>query len=85
MHVIGNTKDHCCYVAGYPCKFLEENTVKGRRWACGLRRELKSWDKVHNDTRYLEHVKPHWKEKNIADCGDWPGPGNICAECGVKD
>ena len=49
-----NTEDHCCYINGSPCKFLEENTERGKRWSCGLRRELGSWQKVITDSRYFE-------------------------------
>lgn len=48
----GNGVDHCCYVAGDPCLFVEKGTVPGRMWACGLLRELGSWDAVHTDERY---------------------------------
>lgn len=69
----GNGEDHCCYVAGEVCPFLEENTVPGRRWACGLFRELGNWDAVHADPRYLEHVQPAWDQIGIEgySCGDW--------------
>ncbi len=49
-----NAEDHCCYVNGSPCKFLEENTEAGYRWSCGLRRELGCWHKVVNDPRYFQ-------------------------------
>jgi hypothetical protein len=66
------------------CRFLEEGTVDGRRWACGLRRELGDWDKVHADSRYLEDVKPILEGIGVAvDCGDWPPPGKACGTCGV--
>ena len=81
----GNADDSCCYVAGVPCRFLEEHTVPGRRWACGLYRELGSWARVHADPRYLTHVKPHWENSPLRgqDCGDWPAPGVTCPTCGV--
>jgi hypothetical protein len=83
----GNTKDHCCYVNGVRCPFLEENTVEGRRWACGLRRKLGSWEKVHQDKGYLTLVKPHWENAHGImenyNCGDWPPPGVPCPTCGV--
>lgn len=80
----GDTEDHCCYLNGPPCHFLEENTVPGRRWACGLYRELGSWDKVHSDERYVTQIKPVWESSSLAgyDCGDWPNPGRTCATCG---
>lgn len=65
----GNGEDHCCYVRGEVCEFLEENTIEGRRWVCGLLRELGSWDKVHEDPRYIDRVQPAW---DGFDCGTWP-------------
>jgi hypothetical protein len=79
----GKSEDHCCYVSGEACKYLLKNAVEGRRWACGLYHELGSWKKVHVDPRYLKNVKPRWKTLGIVDCGDWPGPGERCNECGV--
>lgn len=79
----GDRSEHCCWVRGKPCRFLEEGTVSGRRWACGLRRELGDWAEVHRDQRYLEHVKPRWLEIGMTDCGDWPLPGEVCVICGV--
>lgn len=85
MPCFGNRDDHCCYVSGEACRFLEENTVEGRRWACGLRRELGDWDSVIADPRYLEHIQPIFGEMN---CRDWPdGTGKNrgqCDECGVS-
>lgn len=70
----GNGEDHCCYVDGKVCPFLEENTVSGRRWACGLLRELGTWTAVHGDERYLAEVRPAWDRNGVQDCGDWRGP-----------
>lgn len=72
MHCHGNG-EHCCYVAGEVCRYLEENTVEGRRWACGLRRKYGSWEGVHSDPGYLAHVKPAWEANGVRDCGDF-GP-----------
>jgi hypothetical protein len=82
----GNGEDHCCYLNGGPCHFLEENTVPGRRWSCGLRRELGDWQLVHVDPRYLETVKPRWMGTPLEpyDCGEWPAPGFTCPVCGVS-
>jgi hypothetical protein len=83
----GNGADHCCYVNGQPCRFLEVGTVKGRRWACGLRRRLGSWARVHADPGYVRHVQPLWTRDGgrmgCHSCGEWPGAGNTCATCGV--
>ena len=70
----GNGATHCCHLAQYgTCPYVEENTVPGRRWACGLYRELGSWTAVHNDPRYLESVQPFFTEwGNGLSCGTWP-------------
>lgn len=39
----GNGSEHCCWVGGAVCEYLEEHTVPGRRWACGLLRRGGSW------------------------------------------
>ena len=80
----GNGPDHCCYLAGDPCPFLEENTVPGRRWVCGLRRELGSWGAVAADERYLTVVRPVWDAVTPADglpmpdCGTWGAWSGQC-------
>lgn len=80
----GLTEDHCCYLGRHGvCPYLEEGTIPGRRWACGLRRELGSWDAVHADDRYLTTVRPCWDEVGMVDCGDWPPPEVPCGTCGV--
>ena len=81
----GDGDDHCCYVNGSPCRYLEENTVSERRWACGLRRIYGNWDDVHSDEGYLKYVKPCWDKAGIADCGDWPPVGTKCNTCGVTN
>lgn len=73
---MGNSKgDHCCYLSGSPCPHLliddPDNTP--RKYVCGLLKELKVWNKVHTDPRYLADVKPHWLASGAIDCGDWPG------------
>ena len=69
----GNGSDHCCNLgAAGVCTFLEENTVPGRRWACGLFRELGSWGAVHTSSRYLSEVRPKLDAYALPDCGDWP-------------
>ena len=47
-----NSPDHCCYIAGHLCPFLEENTERGQRWSCQLRRETGSWEAAIADPRY---------------------------------
>jgi hypothetical protein len=70
----GNGADHCCYIGGRVCPFLEEGTVPGRRWACGLYRELRSWDAVHADPRYLASDAARMMAERWPGygCGDWP-------------
>ena len=82
MACSGNSVDHCCYVAGGVCPHLEEGTVPGRFWSCGLRRELVSWEAVHADSRYQADVRARLPA-SVGDCGDWPPPGVTCGACGV--
>jgi hypothetical protein len=83
MQCPGNTEDHCCYLNGQRWHFLEENTVPGRRWACGLFREHGNWQAVHVDPRYLQTVRPQWQQTPLAgqECGEWPRPGVTCPVC----
>lgn len=82
---LGTASDHCCWVARAVCPHLEERTVPGRRWACGLRRELGSWEAVHADARYLTGVKSYLETTALGnmDCGDWPPVGVTCPSCGA--
>jgi hypothetical protein len=65
----GNGERHCCHYRGEVCKYLEEHTVVGRRWACGLLREYGSWKGVYASEEYRELAAlRHWD----FDCGDWP-------------
>ena len=85
MRCLGrNNDDHCCYVAGKVCEFLEENTEPNFRWSCGLRRELGTWQKVTNDPRYLDGPGAHFSTKGMS-CGDWPdaSKGQSCGGCGA--
>lgn len=87
MPCFGNKSDHCCYVNGVDCKHLEENTMEGRRWVCGLRRKLGNWDDVISSKEYIKDVEPYFGIIGM-NCKDWPdGTGHnsgTCAECGVK-
>lgn len=82
----GNSSDHCCHLGkDGVCVYLEENTVENRHWACGLLRELGSWDAVHSDERYLTNVRPFWEQyAPDLNCGDWPRPNEICGACGIN-
>jgi len=75
-----NLDEHCCWVAGKVCEFLEENTEEGFRWSCGLRRELGSWDTVLTDPRY-QPLKIHF-ERNGYNCKTWSS--ERCGLCGNK-
>lgn len=83
MSCDGTSTDHCCYVKGEECRFLERNTVVGRYWACGLLRVHGTWEAVYALPEWQEHVKPMfdelWPGKG---CGDWPFPGTTCEVCG---
>ena len=82
MICTGNLDDHCCYF-GEVCKHLEENTVPGRRWACGLHRKYGSWEAMY--------AAPEWSEviaKAISvglpetyKCSEWPVEGEKCGVC----
>jgi hypothetical protein len=78
------TDDHCCYIAGPPCRYLrDDGTGAALRWVCTLRERLGSWDEVHRDAGYLEHVAPVVRSVAGVDCGDWPPKGETCNACGV--
>lgn len=82
MSCDGNQVDHCCYIAGEPCRYLEKNTVADRRWACGLRRELGDWDSVLASDRYKEHIAPVFEPAGM-DCKAYPdlSKGQKCFNC----
>ena len=76
------TEGHCCWINGAVCPFLrDDGAAASRRWVCTLREELGSWPAVHADQRYLTFV--HLRDRIGVDCGDWPRPGETCAECGA--
>ena len=79
----GNSKSHCCWFAGEPCAYLEEGTVEGRRWACGLRRKYGDWDKAVASKEYQTNIEPHFGPQGV-NCRDWPDleKGQSCNECG---
>lgn len=81
MPCCGNGNDHCCYVKGSPCKYLEENTVEGRRWACGLRRKYGNWDDVIASIEYQTDIVPVWgnplEDPTVLNCKDWPNGEGI--------
>lgn len=77
------TEDHCCYLAGVVCPFLREDDDSQRRWVCTFREKLGSWDAVHVDEEYLNTIGPLMMGLTGVLCGDWPPPGERCAECGT--
>ena len=74
MFCHGNGPDHCCWTSEGLCPFLEENTVPGRRWACGLYRKLGSWEAVYADPRYQSSAVATWFAEILPGlgCGGWP-------------
>jgi hypothetical protein len=78
----GTGEGHCCWIEGQVCSFLREDDGV-RRWVCTLRESLGSWQAVHADPRYIASVHPTLMSVGTVDCGDWPGPGITCGECGV--
>jgi hypothetical protein len=70
----GNNDFHCCWINGQVCLHLEERTVEGRRWACGLLRELGTWDAVYQDPRYQATTAARSFQEHHPGygCGDWP-------------
>ncbi len=75
-----NVKDHCCYVNGEPCKFLEQNTEAGQHWSCQLHRENGSWAAAISDPRYFEEPDSPgeaFADTPYVDCEQFQ-----CKECG---
>jgi len=83
MRCSGNAEGHCCWF-GEVCKHLEENTVPGRRWACGLFRKYGSWGAVYETAEWQEVYKTAIScgLREGYRCGEWPYPGEKCHECG---
>ena len=86
--------EHCCYVNGQVCRFLEVDTVPGRKYACGILRTTKkaiplettkqSWDRVRVDPEYGE-IKTAFQSSGTMLCGDflgtWLPDGTIEGQC----
>ena len=80
------TDGHCCWINGVVCPLLEDRGKNAdRRYVCTVREDLGSWEAVHSDPRYLTFVRPAMSIVTGVDCGDWPPPGQTCAECGAGD
>lgn len=79
----GSGPAHCCWVNGELCPYLVVDQHPTRKFACGLRWELGSWEAVYADPRYQRDIRaafdswaPDWP-----DCGDWwPSRGVCCGE-----
>lgn len=81
----GLNDDHCCYLKGVVCRHLEENTVPGRRWACGLKRVHGTWDAVYASPEWpavLQDAIDSGLGENYK-CGEWPRLGEKCWTCGL--
>ena len=80
------TDGHCCWINGVVCPYVrDDGPGTERRYVCTLREELGSWEAVYADRRYLSFIRPVMSIKTGVDCGDWPPPGQQCAECGARD
>ncbi len=79
----GNHEEHCCWINGKVCSYLEENTVPGRRWACGLLVRLGSWEAVTKSPEWQRDVKPLCDRLGLDSCEDFPRKDKICLACGV--
>lgn len=56
--------DHCCYIDGHPCLFIEEPRKGRRTFVCGLRDTLGSWEAVNLSPEY-EPIGNHWKARGL--------------------
>jgi len=85
MGLCGTAKKHCCWIGGAVCPFLTTSDADGFIWACALRRREGSWAGVYETVEYKSIVRPALTQAGIAaDCGDWPGPGGKCNDCGQR-
>ena len=83
MAKCGNADDHCCWF-GQVCPHLEENTVSGRRWACGLHRKYGSWEAMYESEEWplVLELAMSFGADDWYRCGNWPYEGEVCAACG---
>lgn len=83
----GNGAEHCCWFQGVQCPFVEENTMPGRRWACGLARELGGFP-IADDPRWQETVRPMAEAAGLPTdylCANWPQAYGIKQCCWAED
>ena len=74
---------HCCWLGSHGvCEYLRDDGPG--RWVCTFRERLGSWEAVHADPEYRATVGPIVFALVGVYCGDWPRPGETCAECGVS-
>jgi hypothetical protein len=72
--------EHCCWIDGKVCTYLEEHTVADRRWVCGLFRIHGAWSRVYQTAGYIRDVKPTMDRLGVG-CGEWPAENVTCAAC----
>lgn len=85
MSKCGKTEEHCCWLFGEVCQYLERNPEGSEYiWSCGLRKMANSWDEVYEMDQYKMNVKPKIEQMGYPDigCGDWPPAGKKCNDCG---
>lgn len=65
------------------CPHLEQYTVYGRRWACGLRRRAGSWAAAALMPEYqaIQEIRRGISD-DMVECAGWPGDGRECRICG---
>ena len=55
----GNGPDHCCYLGDQICPWLQEFTMPGRRWVCGLLVEYGTWETMNASPEY-QPIGTYW-------------------------
>jgi hypothetical protein len=77
---------HCCWLGhhGVCPQLRDDGPAAPRRWVCRFRERLGSWEAVHADPEYRATVGAIVLDMVGVYCGDWPRPGESCAECGVR-
>lgn len=78
------TTGHCCWLEGPVCRYLRDDGPDAqRRFVCTFFERLGNWDAVHADPVYQAEIAPLMLRLTGVLCGDWPPPGQVCAECGA--
>ena len=60
----GNGPDHCCYINQQPCPHLQQHTMPGRRWVCGLLVKYGSWQAMNQSPEY-QPIGEHWLTRGL--------------------